>query len=359
MTAMTCPAEKIDLKNLTLTQLTDWVSALGEPPFRARQVFAWLYRPGVCDFAVMTDVSKKFRALLEEQACISRLRLEKKEVSRDSSAKYAFLLEDGNLIESVLIPDKERNTLCVSSQAGCAMGCSFCLTGAMGLTRNLTPAEMVNQVCYVRDELSARGKDLHNLVFMGMGEPLANFGNLATALDILMEQLGLNFSGRRITVSTCGLADRITELGNRVRVNLAVSLHAADDETRSRLMPVNQAYPLARLMEACRAFPLHKRRRVMIEYILLDGVNDSPEDAKKLIKLLHGLPCKINLLPYNENPGLPFRRPAESAVTVFQDVLRRAGHTAIIRQSRGADISAACGQLAGRSRGREGANETR
>ena len=338
---------KLDLKDLTLAQLTDFIKSMGEPEFRARQIFSWLYRPEIRSFTQMTDIAKEFRVRLAEIALISRLQLKAREESEDGTVKYAFTLADGNIIESVLIPEGERHTLCVSSQAGCAMACKFCLTGAMGLKRNLLPSEIVNQVQYIRDELAADEKGrLNNLVFMGMGEPLANFDNLITAINILLDQRGLNFSDRRVTVSTCGLVPQIIKLGQQSSVNLAISLHTADNATRDQLMPVNKTYPLDDLLEACRHYPLPKRRRIMIEYVLIKGINDSLKDARQLVTKLHGIPCKINLLPFNQCPTLPYRRPSKKVVKEFQQILHDAGYTVIIRQSRGADISAACGQLA-------------
>lgn len=359
--------EKIDLKNLTLAQLTDWVTTFKLKPFRAKQIFSWLYRPGFHDFAAMTDIAKHVRQLLAEQAVISRLEPAREERSADGTVKFAFRLADGELIESVLIPEENelreeeeeedeagaaesgsRHTLCVSSQVGCAMKCAFCLTGTLGFKRNLLPAEIVGQVCQAREWLLARsGQRVNNLVFMGMGEPLLNFDHLATALSILMEQRGLDFSGRRITVSTCGIVPKMNELGEKFPVNLAVSLHAVEDAIRDQLMPVNRTYPVEELLRACREYPLPPRRRIMIEYALLAGINDSPAQARLLVKKLHGIRCKINLLPYNETPNLPFRRPSDRQIAAFRQILRDAGYTTLLRTSRGADISAACGQLAG------------
>ncbi len=261
-------------------------------------------------------------------------------------------MDDGFVVESVLIPEEDRNTLCVSSQAGCAMGCRFCVTGTMGFTRNLTRAEIVNQVCGVRDWIldhgSENGGKLTNIVFMGMGEPLANLENLLGALSILTEQRGLDFSSRRITVSTCGLVPQMMKLGTQTNVNLAISLHAADNETRSRLMPINDRYPLEELLEACKNYPQKKRQRVMFEYTLLAGINDSNETARMLANLLRDIPCKINLLSMNEAEGQPYTSSPRGRVLQFQKILRDAGYTVFIRQSRGADISAACGQLAGK-----------
>lgn len=337
----------IDLKNLPQKAIVDFIRSLGEPAFRGRQIFSWLYRPGIDSFEQMSDISLAFRARLQEIAIISQLTLQAREESTDGAVKYAFSLDDGNIIESVLIPDRDRFTLCVSSQVGCAMGCRFCLTGTMGFTRNLTPAEMVNQIHFVMEDLVRLGKGrLNNLVFMGMGEPLANLDNLITALDILLDPSGLNFSDRKVTVSTCGLVPRMAELGRHTSINLAISLHASDDQTRNLLMPVNATYPLASLLEACRQYPVPKRRRIMMEYVMIKGVNDSPAAARKLVRILHGIPCKINLLPFNECDALPYRCPSRATIEAFQDILLQADFTVMIRESRGADISAACGQLA-------------
>ncbi|MEJ2034335.1 MAG: 23S rRNA (adenine(2503)-C(2))-methyltransferase RlmN [Deltaproteobacteria bacterium] len=350
-------AAKPDLCDFTLPQLTSFAEDLGLSAYRARQIFSWLYRPGVTDFSQMTDLAKDLRARLPELASFSRLQPKAVEASRDGTRKYAFSLADGAVIESVLIPEEDRLTLCVSSQAGCAMGCRFCLTGTMGFLRNLRPAEIVNQVYAVNGELFIRGARLSNLVFMGMGEPLANLENLLPALEILMDQRGLDFSSRRITVSTCGLVPKMRELGEKAGVNLAVSLHSVRDEIRSELMPINRTYDIEALLAACRDYPLAKRRRIMFEYTLIAGLNDSDADARLLARKLAGIRCKINLLPCNEDPGLPFRRPPEERIAAFQQILWNAGYTVLLRASRGADISAACGQLAGKvntEREREG-----
>lgn len=347
---------KLDLKNFTRADLIDYAKELGWSPFRGNQIFSWLYRPGISDFAQMTDLAKVARVELAERTMISRLIPERREVSADGTIKYAFRLEDGQVIESVLIPEEDRNTLCVSSQVGCAMGCRFCLTGTMGFKRNLTPAEIVNQILAVRDDLpmemcnsgDRRNGCINNLVFMGMGEPLANLDNLLTALDILMDQSGLDFSGRRVTVSTCGLVPRMQELGERASVNLAVSLHSVNNQVRSQLMPVNDKYPVEMLLAACRNYPMPNRRMIMFEYILIKGLNDSDADARELARKLADTRCKINLLPFNPCPGLPYEQPSRNRIMAFQKILWDAGFTVFIRFSRGGDISAACGQLADR-----------
>lgn len=346
---MNTPAEKTDLKNLTQDQLVSFVESLGQPAFRGRQLLAWIYKPEITQFEQMTDLAKKFRKVLEEQAVISRFTAAVVEISEDGSVKFGFQLDDGNIIESVLIPEEDRNTLCVSSQAGCAMGCTFCLTGQMGFARNLTTAEIINQVCAVRDWMIKNdyGK-LSNLVFMGMGEPLANFGPLLDSISLLTEQRGLDFSARRITVSTCGLVPRMIELGEQTKVNLAISLHAVDNDKRSAVMPVNKTYPIEELIAACKKYPQKKRQRIMFEYTLLPGVNDSMADAKKLARLLTGIPCKINLLQENSGAASPASAYCREHLLRFQSILRERGFTVFIRQSRGKDISAACGQLAGK-----------
>ena len=342
---------KTDLTNFSLSQLTEFLVKLGLPKYRGIQVFAWLYKPHVTDFSQMTDLPKDRRDTLADRASFNWPYIAEIERATDGVVKYGFKLTDDNYIEAVLIPEEDRNTLCVSTQVGCAMGCEFCLTGSIGFKRNLTPGEIVGQVVRVRDWLLDRNEataGLNNIVFMGMGEPLANFDNLLVALDILVEQRGLDFSERRITVSTCGLVPKIIELGQKTKVNLAVSLHSVDDSIRSKLMPINNKYPVAELLEACRNFPMPKRKRIMFEYILIKGVNDSEADARRLAQQLKGIPCKINLLPYNESESLPYRRPLDETIEYFQQTLRNAGYTVLVRASRGSEISAACGQLAGK-----------
>jgi len=345
---------RTDLRNLDQEGLVRFVVSLDQPPFRARQMMPWIYRPGVTEIAEMTDLAKSFRSVLEEHAYISRFTDPLLERSADGTVKFGFRLQDGHLIESVLIPEPDRNTLCISSQVGCAMHCAFCLTGTMGIVRNLTPAEIVNQVCAARDHLLAEPEGslegpraVTNLVYMGMGEPLNNLENVLTSLSILTEQKGLDLTGRRITVSTCGIVPKMHELGSRSTANLAISLHAVDDETRNMLMPVNRAYPLGELLEACRTYPMPKRRRIMFEYLMLEGVNDSAAEARELARMLRKIPCKINLLQYNTCPPLPFRGSPMERILAFQKILMDAHYSVFIRSSRGADILAACGQLAG------------
>lgn len=344
---------KTDLKNLTQEGLIKYAESLGQSTFRGKQIMGWLYRPGITEFAQMTDLAKVFQKLLEDNACISRFSDPIIEKASDGCVKFGFRLDDGHIIESVLIPEPDRNTLCISSQVGCAMGCTFCLTGTMGFIRNLTPSEIVNQVCSVRDYLLTQPKEsligpdrVTNVVYMGMGEPLNNLENVLASLSILMEQRGLDVSARKITVSTCGIVPKIREFGEMSPVNLAISLHAVNDAVRSQLMPVNNRYPVEELLAACRDFPMPKRKRIMFEYIILQGINDADKDAYELARKLREIPCKINLIPYNESPALPFKSPTRERLVRFQNILINAHYTVFIRNSRGTDISAACGQLA-------------
>jgi len=339
----------LDLKEFTLPELEQLMAAWGQPTFRARQLVKWLYK-GVGAFEDMTDIARPFRAELSRRARISELQVEQVQAAADGCRKFLFALEDGNLIESVLIPEEGHYTLCLSTQVGCAQGCRFCLTARRGLIRNLTAGEIVNQVLAVRRELSD-GLPLTNLVFMGMGEPLANFSALVRALAVISAPWGLNFSSQRLTVSTAGLAPFIPRLGLAARANLTVSLNAADDETRSRIMPINRRYPLEELMSACRAFPLPRHRRITFAYVLLRGINDAPDQARQLARLLRGLRAKINLIPFNRHPRLPYEPPPAARTLEFQDILREANYTVLIRESRGQEINAACGQLAGEKSG--------
>ena len=344
--------KRIDCKDLDRRGLEAFAESLGQPAFRGRQIMAWLYRPGIDSFAQMTDLAKSFRALLPENARISRFSDPITEISEDGSIKFGFTLDDGQIIESVNIPEPDRNTLCISSQVGCAMECRFCQTGSMGFRRNLSPAEMVNQVCGVRDYLNAPARkeqnynqSITNLVFMGMGEPLNNMDHLLTAISILTDQKGLDMASRRITVSTCGIVPKMHLLGTLTNVNLAVSLHAVDNDTRDLLMPINRRYPIEQLLQACKDYPIQKRKRIMIEYIMLDGINDSDGEARRLASMLRPIPCKINLLAYNECQGNDYRPSPMHRILAFQDIFRKAHYSVFIRSSRGADIAAACGQL--------------
>jgi len=334
---------KTDIKNFTLAELEQFLSGRGKERFRATQIFKWIYQHDAGTFAEMSNLSKALREELEEIACISSFVPATVEVGSDGTRKYLFTLEDSEAVESVLIPDEGRNTLCISSQVGCAMACEFCLTGTFRLTRNLTTAEIVNQVCAVRKDAEIR-----NIVFMGMGEPLHNLDNVVSAIRILLDGNGLQFSNRRVTVSTSGLVPEMAELGRRVTVNLAVSLNATTDELRDRIMPVNRRYPLKELLAACREFPLPSRRKITFEYVMIGGLNDSLEDARRLLRLTSDIPNKVNLIPFNEHEGCGFKSPTRAAIDAFHKYLIDRNVTVITRDSRGGDISAACGQLKGR-----------
>jgi 23S rRNA (adenine2503-C2)-methyltransferase len=335
----------IKLTEFTLPELEELLGSWGHPAFRARQLCKWLYK-GVDDFEAMTDIARTFRAELAARTCIGAPRLEAVQQAADGCRKFLFALEDGNLIESVLIPEEGHSTLCLSSQVGCAMGCRFCLTARRGLVRHLTAGEIVGQILAVRRALAA-DLPVTNIVFMGMGEPLANFDALVRALTIIAAPWGLKLAPRRLTVSTAGMAPLIPRLGLEARANLTISLNAADDATRNRIMPINRRYPLGDVLAACRAFPLPQHRRITFAYVLLAGINDSLDQARQLARLLRGFRAKINLIPFNPHPRLPFGRPPESRVLEFQDILRDANYTVMIRESRGQEIAAACGQLAG------------
>lgn len=328
---------------MDLDELRHFLQGLGKETYRAKQIFKWMYQKNVDSFSEMTNLSKEFREELESRAYLTSLYPELEEISTDGTRKYLFRLQDGVCVESVIIPDEGRNTLCISSQAGCAMGCRFCLTGTFKLTRNLTCAEILGQVCAVK-----RKAEIRNIVFMGMGEPLANLENVVKAVKVITSPDGLQFSNRRVTVSTAGLVPGMDALGKEVIVNLAVSLNATTDEQRNLLMPINQKYTLAELMAACRRFPLPSRRMITIEYVLLKDVNDSLDDAKRLVKLIRGIPVKMNLIPFNEYEGCDFRTPGQDSIDRFHSYLLGRHITVITRASRGGDISAACGQLRGR-----------
>ena len=327
------------------------MAELRERPFRSRQIFRWMHLRGAASFDEMTDVPRALRAELETRFQLTTLERNAEQRSSDGTIKWKWRTADGRFVESVYMPETERKTLCVSSQVGCGLGCVFCLTATMGLVRNLTPGEIVDQVHRANRRLVELGegvgpRPLTNLVFMGMGEPLANFDNLVLALETLLSEDGPNFSHRHVTVSTAGLVPMIRRLGEETKVKLAVSLNATTDEARSRIMPINRRFPIAELMRACRAFPMKQGRRITFEYVMMGGLNDSEEDADRLGRLLKGVPSKVNLIPYNECPGLAFRAPDGARVEAFRDRVVAFGITAVIRKSRGREISAACGQLA-------------
>lgn len=339
---------KIDLKGLDAHEMEEWTIGQGLKAFRGRQIRQWLFKKLASSFEEMTNLPKSLRASLDEQACISYLERAKTEESKDGTKKYLFKLNDGHFIESVLIPERDHDTLCISSQAGCAMDCQFCLTAKEGLKRNLTASEILDQVIHVKRSITDHNR-LANIVFMGMGEPLANYGAVKKAVINLISEEGMNFSRRRVTLSTCGLVPYMKKLGEEMNIKLAISLNAADDETRSKLMPINKRYPLKSLLEACKAFPLPKGERITFEYILIKGVNDRDEDALKMAELLKGIRSKINLIPLNPHLGTRMSPSSIERIREFQDILMKRYYTAIIRKSRGGDILAACGQLSGQA----------
>ncbi|MBI2373162.1 MAG: 23S rRNA (adenine(2503)-C(2))-methyltransferase RlmN [Deltaproteobacteria bacterium] len=346
------PSGRPDLRSLPPESLGRLIAELGERPFRAKQISRWIHQKGARSIDEMSDLSTAFRAALDARARIASMSVRRREVARDGTRKYAFATDSGHVVESVFIPDASaegRNTLCISSQVGCAIDCKFCLTASLGLIRNLSAGEIVEQLTRVKQDLAADFGDsapgVHNIVMMGMGEPLQNYGELIRALGIFQDDAGHKVSSRRITVSTSGLAPRIPRLGRDTKVNLAVSLNATTDEVRSRIMPINRRYDIATLLAACREFPLPERRRITFEYVLLAGVNDSDEDADRLVRLLRGLRAKVNLIPFNEHPYSPFKRPSDGRVERFQQRVGSRGLSVFVRTPRGEDISAACGQL--------------
>jgi 23S rRNA (adenine2503-C2)-methyltransferase len=333
-----------DIHDATLPELTEALQQLGLPPFRARQLFSWLQQKQAVDFDQMTSLPASLRSLLKETFTISSFKPCRVAVSRDGSRKYVFKTVDGHALESVLIPEPRHLTLCISTQIGCAMGCRFCCTGQGGLVRNLRPGEIVGQVLAIVREHNL-GERLPNIVYMGMGEPLANYEALIKSIRILQDENGLHYSHRKITVSTCGLVPGLLRLGNDTDVNLAISLNAPDDRLRTELMPINKIYPLSHLLEALRTYPLPRRKRITVEYILMRDVNDTDRHARTLTQLLTGIRCKINLIPFNEHPHSAFRAPDEKQLLSFQNILLAHNYTATIRRSKGVDIAAACGQL--------------
>jgi len=335
-----------NLKDMPLPELEAFIAGLGKERYRARQIVKCLYQQGATSVGQMTTLSREFREELARRVVINSPRIVKTQTAKDTTKKVLFELTDGNYVESVLIPGKTHWTVCVSTQVGCRMGCRFCLTGKQGLTRNLLPSEIVGQVTALKAEMP-EGPEIKNIVLMGMGEPLDNYNNVVRAIRILTSDHALGFSSRKVTLSTCGLAPMILRLGEDVCVNIAVSLNAPEDGLRSDLMPINRRYPLAELFAACRDYPMPGRRMVTFEYILIGGVNDSLEDAGKLVRLLKGTRCKLNLIAFNEYPNSPFKSPAAEAVAAFQLFLAKHHYTAILRASKGSDILAACGQLSG------------
>jgi 23S rRNA (adenine2503-C2)-methyltransferase len=348
--------QKVNLKDISLQVMEGLVSSLGEKPYRARQIYEWVFQKDVSGIGEMTNLSIAFRNRLSELAYISRLTIADKRVSKDGTEKYLFKLEDDNTIESVLIPDEDRLTLCISTQVGCKLNCAFCLTGKGGFIRNLKHYEIIEQILSVRREK----KDITNIVLMGMGEPLDNYENVIKSINTMTSPHGLKMPARRITLSTSGLIPEINKLAmENLKINLAVSLNASDNKTRDKLMPINKKYPIEELLKALREYPLQPNRRITFEYVMLKGINDSIEDAIRLSGILKGIKCKINLIPLNPlsppflkgGHGGDFEAPDYKTVEDFQNLLISRHYTVIVRKSKGADILAACGQLRGRWQG--------
>jgi len=357
--------QRTNLLGFTLPAMTEWFAAQGEKPFRARQVFHWIHQRGVADFAAMTDLAKSLRAKLEETALVEAPAILSEHRSQDGTVKWLFDVGVGNGIETVFIPEEDRGTLCVSSQVGCALDCKFCSTGRQGFNRDLTVAEIIGQLWIANRrlrELQAEGssprlaiadpspdfRPVTNVVMMGMGEPLNNFDNVVGAMSIMLDDHAYGLSRRRVTLSTSGVVPNIRKLRDTLPVALAVSLHAPDDELRSRIMPINQAYPIRDLLAACRDYlECSPRDFITFEYVMLEDVNDSPEHARRLVEVLAEVPSKVNLIPFNAFPESGFARTSGERVRRFQQVLLDAGFVATVRKTRGDDIDAACGQLTG------------
>ncbi len=353
------PGARPSLIGLTREAMREALIAAGTPErqasMRVGQIWGWLYQRGVCDFDLMTNLSRDFRRLLADTFRLDRPEIVTRQISSDGTRKYLLRLDGGHEVETVYIPEEDRGTLCVSSQVGCTLTCTFCHTGTQKLVRNLTPAEIVGQILACRDDLgewpgvSGRPPEqrlLSNVVLMGMGEPLYNFEGVRDAMRIAMDGDGLSLSRRRITLSTSGVVPQIPRAGAEIGTLLAISLHATTDDVRDVLVPINRKWPIAELLDACRAYPrLSNATRITFEYVMLDGVNDSDADAKRLVRLIAGIPAKINLIPFNPWPGSAYRRSSWERIEAFAGIVNRAGYASPVRTPRGQDILAACGQL--------------
>ena len=333
------------LNELERSEIEAAFAERGIARFHGRQVFHWIHARGVTDFAQMTDLSQELRAKLAQTLTIATPVVESRQTSEDGTTKFLLRLADGRHVEAVYIPDTPAQTFCISTQVGCAMGCAFCLTGKMGLVRNLSAGEIAGQVRVLAHETGLAGTPF-NIVLMGMGEPLHNYDATMKAMRMIADEQGLAVHPRRVTLSTVGLVPAIEKLASEpLMPNLAISLHATTEEQRGKIVPINRKYSLHDLIDACRRFPLAKRRRITFEYVLLNGVNDTPEDARRLATLLAGIKAKVNLLPLNEAPGIPFTRPSDDRVNAFAKILADRDIIVSVRKSRGRDIRAACGQL--------------
>ena len=342
---------KPSLVGLTRAELAEVVKGLGEPAFRIKQLWHWIYFRGATDFAAMTNISKDVRARLAERYGLARPLAVHALQSVDGTRKWLLRFGDGKEAECVHIPEEDRGTVCISSQVGCILTCKFCHTGTQRLVRNLSAAEIVGQLMIARDAFGewpspAEDREITNVVMMGMGEPLYNYDNVAAAIGVLMDHEGLAISRRKITLSTAGVVPMIKRCGEELGVNLAVSLHAVTDELRDEIVPINKKYPIKELLAACRDYPgVNNARRITFEYVMLKDVNDGPSEARELVRLLRGIPAKVNLIPFNPWPGAPYECSTDAAIQVFGDIVNDAGYAAPVRTPRGRDISAACGQL--------------
>ena len=342
---------KTNLLNYDLNGLTQHFAEMGEKPFRAKQVMRWMHQAGAQNFEEMTDLAKSLRAKLNEQATIEVPKLMMAQESTDGTRKWLLDVGTGNGVETVFIPEAERGTLCISSQVGCALECTFCSTGRQGFNRNLTAAEIIGQLWWANKAMGVTPKNervISNVVMMGMGEPMANFDNVVTALSIMLDDYGYGLSRRRVTVSTSGMVPQMDRLRDAMPVALAVSLHASNDEVRDQIVPLNKKYPLKELMAACQRYLVKAPRDfITFEYVMLDGINDKVQHARELIELVKDVPCKFNLIPFNPFPNSGYERSTNENIRVFRDILQQAGFVVTVRKTRGDDIDAACGQLAG------------
>ena len=349
---MTGDTDKLNLLGMAQRELEAFFADLGEKPYRTRQLLQWMYQRGVNDFDAMTDLSKSLRAKLAERATVSLPRVHSEHKSSDGTVKWLFASGSGQRVEAVYIPEPARGTLCISSQVGCALDCAFCATGAQGFNRNLTAAEIIGQVWHANTVLPRRPNGesaVTNVVFMGMGEPLANYRQVVPVLELLISDYAYGLSRRRVTISTSGIVPHVEKLGDECNVSLAVSLHAPNDELRNRIVPINKLHPIGELLDACwRYAAKHANRFVTFEYVMLRNVNDSLAHADELADLLDGNPAKVNLIPFNPFPGTEFKRSGVETIRYFQNRLRDRGIVATTRRTRGEDIDAACGQLAGK-----------
>ena len=350
---------KRNIVGMSRSELSEALLSIGTEAknikMRQNQIWSWVYQKGIKDFNLMSNISKEYREVLNKSLTITRPTVTKQLISKDGTRKYLLRLQDGNEIEAVYIPEKKRGTLCISSQVGCTLNCSFCYTGTQKLVRNLTSADIIGQILVVRDDLNEwpynsmpkdKKRQISNVVMMGMGEPLYNYNSVKEALKIVMDNEGIALSKRRITLSTSGVVPEITKTGNEIGCLLAISFHATTDSVRDKLVPINKKWNIKKLLAALREYPtLSNSQRITFEYVMLKGVNDSDADAKRLVKLIAGIPAKINLIPFNPWPGSPYERSTKQRINSFADIVNKAGYASPVRSPRGEDIMAACGQL--------------